>query len=332
MTNSPLAGPHVLTVTPNPSLDLLFGTDSLVWDDANRMSDPRRRPGGQGINVSRAVRALGGASTAVALLGGRTGAEIAAMLDAEGTPLRRVDAEAETRTFVAVRESGSGRSLLLNARGPRRSTSEVEALQAAAVTALRELRPAWLACCGSLPDGFGPGFYAALALQARHHGAAVVVDCDGEPLRLAAATGCDLLVPNQHEAGRLVGWPVTEVADAARAARELCGDAAPMVAVTLGADGAVLAARTDGGAIAAWHADVPEARSGSAVGAGDAFLAALLTALPLPGEPAPPAVMERALCRAVAAGTATLLSSGAGLVDGQQAEELRDRVRLRRLE
>ena len=48
----------ILTVTPNPSLDLLFRAERLVWDDANRIPLPRRRPGGQGINVVRAVRAL----------------------------------------------------------------------------------------------------------------------------------------------------------------------------------------------------------------------------------------------------------------------------------
>jgi fructose-1-phosphate kinase PfkB-like protein len=63
----------VLTLTPNPSLDLLFSAERLVWDDANRLSDPRRRAGGQGMNVTRAALALGARSEAIALLGGRTG-------------------------------------------------------------------------------------------------------------------------------------------------------------------------------------------------------------------------------------------------------------------
>jgi predicted alpha/beta-fold hydrolase len=60
----------ILTVTPNPSLDLLYRASTLVWDDANRIPEPRRRPGGQGINVARAVRSLGGEAAAVTMLGG----------------------------------------------------------------------------------------------------------------------------------------------------------------------------------------------------------------------------------------------------------------------
>src|SRR5690606_27197723 len=55
----------ILTLTPNPSLDLLFEAESLRWNDANRLEAPRRRPGGQGINVVRAARALGGDARAV---------------------------------------------------------------------------------------------------------------------------------------------------------------------------------------------------------------------------------------------------------------------------
>jgi 6-phosphofructokinase 2 len=301
----------VLTVTPNPSLDLLFATDRLVWDDANRMPDPRRRVGGQGINVTRATLVLGGHSEAIALLGGRTGAELSAMLEAEGTPLRAVSAAAETRTFVAVREQATGRSMLLNARGPARNVAEVDALAATVIRALTDLRPEWLACCGSLPAGFPHDFYARLAVAAHGAGCRVVVDCDGEPLRLAAEAGCDLLVPNQHEAARLAGCETAGLAAAAEAARILCRRGTPMVAVTLGAAGAVIATAEAAVAVAA-----PSLDAGSAVGAGDAFLAALLLAL-RDGDDA-----GEALRRAVAAGSATLLSRGTDLLELADADRL----------
>jgi 1-phosphofructokinase family hexose kinase len=306
----------VLTVTPNPSLDLLFETDRLVWDDANRMADPRRRVGGQGINVTRAVRTLGSASTAVALLGGRTGAGIRAMLEDEATPLTVVEATAETRTFVAVRERGTGRSMLLNARGPDRSASDASRLFDATVAALAELRPQWLACCGSLPPGFPADFHARLAAAGRAAGARTVVDCDGEALRLAA-DDCDLLVPNAHEASRLLDTNVASPDDAAEAARMLVGRMRPgsRAAVTLGAGGAVLADSTG-----CWHACAPPLAKGSAVGAGDTFLAGLLVSEARTSRPGD------ALRLAVAAGAATLLSRGGDLLDGAAAEALLDQV------
>ncbi len=120
----------VITVTPNPSIDLLFEADALVWDDANRVAMPRRRAGGQGINVTRAVRALGGESTAVTLLGGPVGDELLALLHAEAVDVRVAAAPGTTRTFVAVRERSSGRALLINPRGPTCGAAEEQALLA----------------------------------------------------------------------------------------------------------------------------------------------------------------------------------------------------------
>jgi 1-phosphofructokinase family hexose kinase len=305
------AGPEVVTVTPNPSLDLLFEADRLVPDDANRLADPRRRPGGQGINVARAVQRLGGRALAVALLGGRTGAEIEETLAGEGLPLRVVAAAGETRTFVAVRQRADGSSLLLNARGPARTAEDERRLEAAVLDAL-EQRPRWLACCGSLPDGFTPDFYARLGRAAARQDTRVVVDCDGDALA-AAASCCDLLVPNQYEAERLTGAPIRSVDEALAAAESLRRRGPSLVAVTLGVDGAVLIAERT-----RCHARTLPDASGSAVGAGDVFLAAFLTALgsgtAADGHYAQTIAME-ALRQAVAAAAASLRSTGADLVD-----------------
>lgn len=308
---------RVVTVTPNPSLDLLFETDrALVWDDANRMADPRRRPGGQGINVARALRELGGDALAIALLGGRTGAEIERTLLAEGTPLRVVAGADETRTFVAVREHPQQRSLLLNARGPTRTPADQEALFRATIDAVAESAPSWLACCGSLPPGFDAHFYRALARAARDTGARVVVDCDGDALHAAAGL-CDLLVPNQHEAERLTGLSVRDTDDALDAVRAL---PSPIAAVTLGARGAVL---RRAGQI--WLATPERSIDATSVGAGDCFLAALLLALADADDPA------RALRLATAAATASLLSEGQRVMKREDAARLAAGVQVRQV-
>lgn len=320
----------IVTLTPNPSLDLLFTADRLVWDDANRIPMPRRRPGGQGINLVRAVRTLApeAATRAVAPLGGPVGRELREMLEAEGTPLTAVPIAGESRVFVGVRESDTGRSMLLNPRGPEITDDEARALLRATGDALAPTTPgddpvagdgpAWLVACGSLLPGLPGDFYARAGRLARRHGARFVPDCDGRAL--AEAVGeADLLVPNALEAGRLVGREVSSPEYAIEAARALRGRGPDRVVVTLGADGAV-AADGDG----AWRArPMPPdpaaallARS-SAVGAGDAFLAALLLALD--GGAATP----DALADAVAAGTAVLLSEGAELVRREDAVETR---------
>src|SRR5947207_2890243 len=114
----------ILTVTPNPSIDLLYEADTLVWDDANRVAMPRRRAGGQGINLTRAACVLGADSVALALFGGTTGAELKALLDEDATNYFAIAMAGQTRVFVAVRETTTGRSLLINPRGATLSDTE----------------------------------------------------------------------------------------------------------------------------------------------------------------------------------------------------------------
>lgn len=322
--------PAIITLTPNPSLDLLFRADRLVWGDANRIPMPRRRPGGQGINVARAVRTLDPSAVvrAIAPLGGPTGDELAAMLKAEATPLTAVPIGGETRVFVGVRESGTGRSLLLNPRGPAVTPSEADALMDAVAAALAQgagddgsshrAGAPWLVASGSLLPGLASDFYARVGGVARDRGARFVPDGDGEALA-AAVPVADLLVPNALEAGRLVDGVVESPESAVAAARTLRARGPDRVVVTLGAEGAVAVDGTG----AWWARAEPPAGArevlaeASAVGAGDAFLAALLLALDADAS------LPDALADAVAAGTAALLSEGAGLVRREDAAEVR---------
>ena len=152
-------------------------------------------------------------------------------------------------------------------------------------------------------------------------------DCDGEALS-AAVEVADLLVPNGMEAARLVGRAVEGPADAAAAARELVARGPERVVITLGEQGAV-SARATGVWWARVEAPPDVTRSiagGSAVGAGDAFLAGLLLAEGrATGDPA------AGLAAGVAAGTAVLLSRGDALVRAEDARALREHVRVERL-
>jgi 6-phosphofructokinase 2 len=257
------------------------------------------------VNVVRAGVVLGLRGVAVAPLGGGVGRELAETLAAEGTPHVAVRVATETRVFVGVREMETGRNLLLNPRGEEAGADDPARLLEAVAAALRERAPAWVASCGSLPPGYPEDFHARVGALARAAGARFVPDADGVGLAAAAADGCQLLVPNVHEAERLLGRRVEGVADAVAAAMALVSRyRVPLAAVTLGEGGAV-AATTDG----AWHVLAPPGAEGSAVGAGDAFLAALIDAL-LRGQETP-----EALRCGVAAGTAVLASAGAAILN-----------------
>jgi 1-phosphofructokinase len=128
-----------------------------------------------------------------------------------------------------------------------------------------------------------------------------------------------MLAPNQHEAERLTLTAITTIDDAVKAALSLRGVAAE-VFVKLGAAGAVADAGNG-----CWFAKGPQLHRGSAVGAGDAFLAAVLAAK-RNGAP-----LEEALHSAVAAGGAVLQSTGSDLLTRADYEDMLRLVEARRV-
>ncbi|MDO5641799.1 MAG: PfkB family carbohydrate kinase, partial [Paracoccus sp. (in: a-proteobacteria)] len=92
----------ILTVTLNPALDVSTGADAVVPGIKLRCDMPVLDPGGGGINVSRAIAIMGGASTAFVALGGATGAQLGAMLEDAGLSWREMRAPGETRQSLAV--------------------------------------------------------------------------------------------------------------------------------------------------------------------------------------------------------------------------------------
>ena len=81
----------------------------------------------------------------------------------------------------------------------------------------------------------------------------------------------DLLAPNESEAATLTGLPVSNLAEAERAARALQARGARTVLITLGANGA-LAVTQDGEVI---HVAAPAVKAVDTTGAGDCFIGSL---------------------------------------------------------
>jgi 6-phosphofructokinase 2 len=128
---------------------------------------------------------------------------------------------------------------------------------------------------GSLPSGVPDDFYARLLRQVRDTGARFIHDTSGAPLALALDVGVYLVKPNRHEFAELTGADPENVADLERAAQDLVRRGrAEIVALTLGAQGALMVART-----AVQRIAPPQVRAIGTIGAGDSFLGAMTFAL-----------------------------------------------------
>ncbi|MFD8567644.1 1-phosphofructokinase [Streptomyces sp. NPDC059639] len=286
----------ILTVTPNPSLDRTYEIPGLDRGEVVRAAGERMDPGGKGVNVSRAVAAAGAPTLAVLPLGGAPGALVADLLDAQGITVHPVPVAGQTRSNIALAEP-DGTLTKINAPGPELSAREAESLLAA--VAERSAGADWIACCGSLPRGLAPAWYAELVARAHEAGARIALDTSGPALLAALKERPDVVKPNAEELAEAVGRPLTTIGDAVTAAEELRGAGAAAVLASLGADGQLLVEATG-----TWFASAPVDAVRSNVGAGDSSLAGFLIA----GGEGP-----SALASAVAHGAAAVQLPGSAM-------------------
>lgn len=289
----------ILTITLNPTIDASCEAEEVRPVFKIRTTAERYDPGGGGINVARVVRELGGDAVIVCLAGGVNGQVLIAMLDRLGLERQVIPIAGNTRISFVVHERASGQEYRFVAEGPEIRADEWRACLAR----LDSFDADYVVASGSLPRGIPHDFYARVAHRVAGRGGRLVLDTSGEALRAALAEGVYLVKPNLRELESLVGQKLEAPREQEEAARRLVAHgAAELVAVSLGADGALLATRDGCIRLAA-----PPVEPKSAVGAGDSFVAAMTLAL---AQGRPPA---DAFALGVAAGTAAVLTMGTEL-------------------
>ena len=278
----------ILTVTPNPSLDRTYELPRLVRDAVLRARTDRVDPGGKGVNVSRALAASGRRTVALVLLGGPEGDLLARLLERDGIEAVGVPVDGSTRVNISLAEP-DGTLTKINATGPEIAPPVAEALSTALLA--HAAGADWVACCGSLPRGLPPDWYAESVARAHRAGARIALDTSGPALLAALPARPDIVKPNAEELAEAVGRPLSTVGDAAEAAEELRRRGAGAVLASLGPVGQILADAEGVRFAAAPRVDVR-----STVGAGDASLAGFLAA-----GGAGPAALSAALAHGAAA-------------------------------
>ncbi len=299
----------ILTVTANAALDRTVEVPSLRLGTRHRIGPERAQAGGKGINVARVLDALGRPVTALAVLGGETGAWIEADLARAGLARLRVDAPGQSRVCLELVEA-DGRATQLHGPGVRADESIALAVERAVMQRLEGAR--WLALCGSLPPGMPTDLYARLIRLARARRVATALDASGAALRAGWDAGPDLVRINRSEADGVRGVAAPGHADPTRGS-------AGLTVISDGAD-AIEATTREG---SRWHIRPPTVRVRNAIGCGDAMMAGLLDALDR-GEP-----VDAALRAATALAAAEAESPVAGRPETARAAALAGAVEIR---
>ena len=312
----------IITVTLNAALDRTLTVPNFQRGHRHRASQGVTLAGGKGINVARALKLLGVPVIATGLAGGRTGTRIVEELTAEAILNDFVRISDESRTSTAVVDPTVGSYTEINEWGPKATAEELEML----LEKLRYLGQGadYVVFAGSLPRGVEDDFYAEAVRDLTRRGVEVVLDTDGEPLRLGTEAEPYLISPNQREAELLVGQELEDDADFLMALDTIAELGARNVHITL--DSGCFALFREDRQVRRYRALSPPVEPVSTVGAGDVLLASFLAAR-IAGKPA-----DEALRAAVAAGAASTLSVGAGRFDPREAARLAPDVQVSELD
>ena len=290
----------VRTLTLNPSIDVSSQAERVEPEKKVRTCCERIDPGGGGINVARVLQRFGIGVEAIFLAGGATGQAFDALLGRAGLTRRWVPIDDDTRTSLTIHEQSTGDEYRFVPEGPTVTPEELKACLAAVDEAASD----YFVASGSLPPSVPDSFYATVGAQARRSGSRLILDTSGAELKASIEVGgIYLLKASKEELDRDAAAKIVERGQAEH------------VALTLGANGALVIGREDSWALPSFKVETV-----STVGAGDSFLAGMTYGL------AKGMKVEEAFRVAVAAGAAATLEPGTDVAYREKAMRLLERV------
>ncbi|HEV2075915.1 MAG TPA: 1-phosphofructokinase family hexose kinase [Thermoleophilaceae bacterium] len=319
----------IITVTLNAAIDKTLAVPNFRLGRRHRAIEQRALAGGKGVNVARALKALGQPVISTGFAGGSTGTRIIEQLTDEAILNDFVRIHEESRTSTAVVDPASGEQTEINEYGPNVVEAELDLFR----DKLLYLAKGAGLCVfsGSLPRGAPPSLYADLVGELRKLGVTTVLDSEGEALELATRAEPSVVTPNELEAEELVGHEFADDEDRLGAPSEI---------VELGAREAVMTLETGCVALVEDRSGPGGPESGrrlyrctlepvdtpvSRVGSGDAFLAGYVASRYRGSAP------EEGLRFAVACGAESTQHFGAGVLDTRAVERRAADVRVEAL-
>jgi 6-phosphofructokinase 2 len=299
----------ILTVTLNPALDVLTTIDKVSDTHKMRCGAVIKHPGGGGVNVARVLHRLGANPVAVYLAGGVTGERHHQLMRAEQVRCHVIPIAEETRESFSAHELASGNDFRFVLPGPNVTASEADAFFDYVA---QHLPKQMLVISGGLAPNIPVDFYARLSSLAKQRGVRVVLDASGPALAEALNVGVYLFKPSLRELRDLTGQALADEASQVAAARQLIQRGqAEIVAVSLGAEGAMVVSAQE-----SWRARSIQVDVQTTIGAGDSFVGGMVWSLSR-GD-----TLLKAFQYGMASGAAALLAPGTSLAQARDVHRL----------
>jgi len=263
---------QVITVTLNPAVDQTISISNFTAGAVNRVENMRSNAGGKGVNVASALADFGHRVAATGFLGRDNASIFEDLLQRKKIADHFVRLAGQTRVGIKITDAVRHETTDINYPGIAPGAQDLTALRDQLLEHAG-LDHAWIVLAGSIPPGVDPAIYRELTQLFRERGHKVALDASGEPLRHALEAAPHIVKPNIHELEDLVGQPLKTPEAAIDAARTFIARGTELVAVSMGANGALFVTANE-----VINARPPNVEVRSTVGAGDAMVAGIVAA------------------------------------------------------
>lgn len=301
----------ILTICPNPSIDCTIELDNLNVGMLNRVSSKVETYSGKALNVAMGVARLGEKSLATGFMFEGQASLFEKNLTQEKVEHKFIYNSGSTRVNYKIIDKKSMLTEINDKGGEVAREKQLEL-----INLVKELSKNVdiAVMSGSLPKGVEPEFYYEV-LSAIPSKVKKIVDTEKFNMNCALKSEVYLVKPNLRELESFTGMTIKDKKDILKASYKYIDRGVKFVLVSLGSEGAVL---TNGSE--SYYCKSANVAVNSTVGAGDCMLSAACVEIMKGSD------MAGLLRSSVAAGTASITTSGTNLFYKDKYEEIYAKV------
>ncbi len=283
----------IYTVTLNPSIDYIIGTDTIKEGFVNRTSFEKILPGGKGINVSRVLNNLGVKSCALGFKAGFTGEYIEYFLKKEGIKTSFIDIKENfSRINVKIK---SEKETEINADGPQISKEYINKFfKKLKIIKNNDI----VVLAGNIPSSLGKDFYEKIMFELCSKKVRIIVDAEKDLVLNTLKYKPFLIKPNNYELGDIFDKSMEKEEDIVECAKKLQQMGAQNVLVSMGEKGGIMICK-DGNI---FKSAAPLGKLINSTGAGDSVVAGFIEEFEISGD------YKKAFLKGICAGSASAFS------------------------
>lgn len=302
----------ITTLCLNPALDVTYHVSKLIPEQKSRSDAARHDPGGNGINIGRALKRMQVDAHTFCVVAGDVGQLLQRLLEHQLDNVYYEHVDGETRINSTIIELDTQKQYQITDSGTRISEKQLDHVINDFVNLTGQ---GFGIITGSCQPNIPCGLYAELVEQINVHGGKAVIDSHGESLSLAIEAKPFLIKPNRYELETIINRQLPTINNVANEARRIQKQGITYVCVSLGDEGAILVGPDN-----SYYAKALDVPINTTVGAGDSMVAGLVAGFSLNKSP------QDALRYGIACGAGTVIHPGTELFAADEISNFRQQV------